>query len=75
VFGASAPDIAGLQAPDKETHPFPSGLLARQMKKFARLLRSKIPGMYKKIAFTHIAPRAILSRLPGLWRAFSCARF
>ena len=71
MFGASAPDIGGLQAPDEEAHPFPSGLLARQMKKFARLLRRKIPGMYKKIAFTHIAPRPILNRLPGPCKTFS----
>jgi hypothetical protein len=45
------------------------------MKKFARLLRRKIPGTSKKITFTHIAIRAILSRLAGPYKAFSCTIF
>jgi hypothetical protein len=42
VFRARPEDVAGLQTTDKETHPIPSGLLARQMEEFTRILRGQI---------------------------------
>jgi hypothetical protein len=41
ILGTRAKNIAGQQAADKKTHPFPAGFLARHMEKFSRLLRGQ----------------------------------
>lgn len=42
------------QTPDKETHPFPTCLLASKLQEFAAPARVELVGMDKKVALRHI---------------------
>jgi hypothetical protein len=55
VIGARSKDVARLQTADKETHPIPVGLLAREIEEFARFLRGQLQGMEEKTIFAQVS--------------------
>jgi hypothetical protein len=67
VLGARAIDFTRLQTADKKTHPFPSGLLARQRQEFACSLLRQVFGMDEKAGLAQIFSFAMRSRPIRPW--------
>ena len=59
-FFSIRPGLIGLarkQAPNEETHPFPAGLLAGQLKEISGLVRREGPRMNQDVTVAHVLVR------------------